>query len=94
MSIEDRAPERIVVDVIQRVYGDATQGALDHRAASEIVTALRNAGWADLNAVGAIIAAAGGRVTITERDMLDDWEVWRSEDHAARGIALEARRVR
>lgn len=56
--------EQIVRDVIQRVYGDATQTMLDSQAAREIVAALRDAGWASLDEVALLIEAAGGSITV------------------------------
>jgi hypothetical protein len=80
--------ERLVRDVIQRVYGDATQTVLDQRAASEIVTAFRAAGWASLDEVAVLIEAAGGSITVPHRLMMDgrDRQVTRQDDFAADGV--------
>jgi hypothetical protein len=67
-------PVRVVRDVIQRAYGDATQTPLDHQAASEIVTALRSMGWASLNEVALLIEAAGGSIKVSSRQMLHSSE--------------------
>ena len=71
----------VVVDTIQRVYGDATQTVLDREAAREIVSALRAAGWASLDEVALLIDAAGGSVTVpkhlaasTERRVVERFE--------------------
>ena len=63
-----------VMDVLQRVYGDATQTVLDHQAASEVIAELRRRGWASLDDVARIIVAAGGEVTIPDRLMLSGEE--------------------
>lgn len=79
---------RIVRDVIQRVYGDATQTVLDQRAAWEIITALRAAGWASIDEVAVLIEAAGGSITVPDDLMLDgrDRRVMRHDDYEARGF--------
>lgn len=78
---------KIVQDVIQRVYGDATQTALDHEAAVEILRALRAAGWASLDEVAVLIEAAGGSITVPDRLMGDgrDRVVSRQDDFASMG---------
>ena len=80
-----KSTETIVRDVIQRVYGDASQTVLDYAAAREIVAALRDAGWASLQEVGAIIHAAGGDVTVSGREMGRDFRVYRNE-HTLDGV--------
>ena len=77
----------MVVDVIQRVYGDATQTPLDRQAASEIVAALRAAGWASLDEVAMLIEAAGGEITVPGRILGDPRErrVTSQEDFATMG---------
>lgn len=77
----------VVADVIQRVYGDATQTFLDRQAASEIVAALRRAGWASLDEVAVLIEAAGGSITVPDALLCDgkDRVVTRAEDYASRG---------
>lgn len=77
----------LVADVIQRVYGDATQTALDRQAAREIVAALRQAGWASLDEVAMLIQAAGGEI-IVPADILSDARerrVTRQDDFATLG---------
>lgn len=82
-----------VRDVIQRVYGDATQTALDHQAAREIVAALRQRGWASLSEVAMLIEAAGGSVVVPDVLASDVREriVERHEDFAARGTRFTVR---
>lgn len=77
----------MVAEVIQRVYGDATQTVLDRRAASEIVAALRTAGWASLDEVALLIEAAGGEITVPGRMLSDTRErrVTRQDDFASLG---------
>lgn len=77
----------VVRNVIQRVYGDATQTVLDAQAAREIVAALREMGWASLEEVAVLIEAAGGSVTVPDSLMLDTRErrIMRSDDYASRG---------
>ena len=58
-------------DTIQRVYGDATQTVLDERAAREIWKYLLSVGVAPASGVAMIVAAAGGRVTVTDELLLD-----------------------
>lgn len=64
----------VVQDVIQRVYGDATQTTLDCEAATEIVRALRGMGWASLDDVGMLIEAVGGEITVPHRVLANDRE--------------------
>lgn len=40
--------KRLVRNVIQRVYRDATQTQLDDQAADEVISALRDIGWAEV----------------------------------------------
>jgi hypothetical protein len=61
----------LVASVIQRVYEDATQTALDRKAAREIIAALRAAGWASLDEVAVLIEAAGGEIAVPDRLMVD-----------------------
>ena len=78
----------LVANVIQRVYGDTTQTVLDRQAASEIVTALRNAGWASLDDVARLIDAAGGEVVVPRNILADscDRVVTRQDDFASGGV--------
>lgn len=86
----------VVRDVIQRVYGDATQTVLDDRAASEIVAALREMGWASIDEVGRLIAAAGGEVTISDRLMLsgEEYVVTKEQDFRHGGFIFRSRLAR
>lgn len=86
-------PTRVVRDVIQRVYGDAFQTTLDHQAASEIVGALRERGWASLDEVALLIEAAGGSITVPDRLAMDSRErvVERSQDFATHGTRFTVR---
>lgn len=61
----------LVTEVIQRVYGDATQTVLDQKAASEILDALRSAGWASLDEIAILIEAAGGEIVVPHRLAFD-----------------------
>ena len=65
-------PTDLVTDTIQRVYGDATQTALDREAARQIVAALRAAGWASLDEVARLIEAAGGSITVPDHILAND----------------------
>lgn len=58
-------------DTIQRVYGDATQTVLDDRAAREIWKYLLSVGVMPVSGVAMIVAAAGGKVTVTDDLLLD-----------------------
>lgn len=76
------------MDVIQRVYGDASRTVLDRRAASEIVKALRERGWASLDEVALLIDAAGGEIVVPSRLMLEtkDRVVTKQDDYASGGF--------
>lgn len=86
---------RIAADAIQRTYGDASQTALDHQAASAVVSDLRAAGWASPSEVAAIVAAAGGKVVLTDehmRAMLNDrYELMVHEDGPTLNKVIQAR---
>lgn len=69
---EDR---RAVRDVIQRGYGDATQTILDDQVAGNILTELKTRGWISLQEVGAIVAASGGEVRVTVKDIMTSYKV-------------------
>lgn len=69
--MSEQSAADLVAGVIQRVYGDATQTVLDRRAASEILTALRGAGWTSLDEVAMLIEAAGGEITVPRRILSD-----------------------
>lgn len=77
----------LVADVLQRVYGDATQTVLDRRAAEEVVEALRRAGWATLDEVAILIESAGGSITVPDLIAGDPRErcVMVTDDYAAGG---------
>lgn len=85
--MSDRNPTDLVAGVLQRVYGDASQTVLDRRAASEVVSALRNAGWASLDEVAVLIEAAGGSVTVPGSLIHDgrDRRVTSQDDFASGG---------
>jgi hypothetical protein len=78
----------LVASVIQRVYNDASQTVLDRQAASEIVTALQEAGWASLDDVGRLIDAAGGEIVVPGEILHDvrDRQVTRQDDYASGGV--------
>jgi hypothetical protein len=61
----------LVARVIQCGYQDATTSVLDALVAEDIVAALREAGWATPGEVATIVAAAGGRVEVSERCATD-----------------------
>lgn len=65
---------QIAADAIQRTYNDATQTVLDHRAASAVVADLRAAGWMSPQEVAAIVAAAGGNVTLQDEHLMAAWD--------------------
>lgn len=77
----------LVAATIQRTYNDATQTHLDRQAASNIIAALRSAGWASLNEVAVLIEAAGGSITVPDRLMQDgrDRRVTVQDDYANNG---------
>lgn len=77
----------LVAGVIQHVYGDATQTVLDREAASEIISALRGAGWASLDEVAILIEAAGGEIVVPDRLQADGRErrVTVQDDYRAMG---------
>lgn len=60
-----------IADTIQRVYGDATQTALDRRAAEEIWRFLKARGVAPFSTMAAVVVAAGGEITIPENVLVD-----------------------
>lgn len=60
-----------IMDTLQEVYGDATQTVLDHRAATAVWKRLEEMGVAPASGVAAIVAAAGGEVTIPDALLLD-----------------------
>ncbi|QCB93283.1 hypothetical protein [Cellulomonas shaoxiangyii] len=62
---------REVMNVLQSGYGDATQTVLDRQVAGEIVRHLRSSGWAAPDEVRALVACAGGEVTLDQRVMAD-----------------------
>lgn len=86
--------KQLVCDVIQRVYGDATQTALDYKAATEIVVALGQAGWAAPEDIALLIKAAGGQVEITRkmREEFDrNWTIERWDDPATDSTTVRVR---
>jgi hypothetical protein len=62
---------RGIADVLQRVYDDATQTALDRHAAAEVYAYVLSCGMAPLETVAAIVEAAGGDVTVPSRLLID-----------------------
>jgi len=62
---------REVMDVLQSGYGDATQTALDRQVAAEIVKRLRSWGWIAPDEVRALVACAGGEITMDRRILAD-----------------------
>ena len=60
-----------IAETLQRVYGDATQTVLDRKAAREVFKVCTEMGMAPLSSVAAIIAAAGGRVTVPHDLLID-----------------------
>lgn len=89
--------KQLVLEVIQRVYGDATQTELDDHAASEIIAALRRVGWASPDDVALLIKAAGGEITITRRmreestkhQVLESWEDLATDSTVVRARDVE-----
>jgi hypothetical protein len=82
-----------ITDVIQRVYGDATQSALDHRAASEIWRHLTERGVIPPSLIAAIVESAGGEVIVPSRVILDPPDqLWLSEDGPWNGRKLQSGR--
>jgi hypothetical protein len=81
-----KSTDQLVVDVIREGYGDSTTTQLDLEVSENIVKALRTAGWASPDEVRAIVAAAGGRVSVPFDLMLDPPAVltsWRDPLHDA-----------
>jgi hypothetical protein len=78
-------------NALQRGYGDATQTVLDDRVAGDVLSTLRERGWASLDEVAAIIHAAGGEVRLDDeamRHIMDqDLEVTVSVDCSAPGMS-------
>jgi hypothetical protein len=68
-----------VRSVIQRVYGDATQTVLDHRAAEAIVSALLAAYWIPPTALAGVVLGAGGQAAMDLRPLDGGYELltWR-----------------
>ena len=85
--------QQAVMDALQRGYGDATQGVLDAKVASDILRVLRERGWASLSDVASVILAAGGEVVVTPKAQRDglNAEVFASEDYASGGRKFIAR---
>lgn len=65
--------------VIQRVYGDATQTVLDHRAAEAIVSALLAAYWIPPTALAGVVLGVGGQAAMDLRPLDGGYELltWR-----------------
>ena len=82
-----------VRNTIQRVYGDATQTVLDEQAAREVISTLRELGWASLDEVAVLIEAAGGSITVPDHLMFDGKErtVLRADDYANQGHRFTVR---
>lgn len=71
----------LVAQVIRSGYQDATSTVLDRQVARDIVNALREAGWAAPEEVRAIVAAAGGRVSVSDNLIMDPpKELFRTRD--------------
>lgn len=90
-----------ITATIQRVYGDATQTALDRKAASEIWGFLTGHFMATPTFVAAMVTAAGGEILIPDRVlmdldrdaslvMVDDWNGKRILVRSRGGIATGA----
>lgn len=77
--------------IIQTTYGDATQTVLDDQCARNIETYLARHGWASPEWVKAIVASAGGEVTIDERHLTDPPELMVSTDRATGDKRLRTR---
>lgn len=60
-----------VCDALRAWYGDAITTARDRQVAHSIVQVLCEAGWCPPNMIAAILEAAGGSVTVTDRQMVD-----------------------
>jgi hypothetical protein len=86
--------KQLIRDVIQRIYGDAAQTALDDRAASEIISALREIGWAAPEDTALLIKAAGGRIVVT-RDLQEEfgrnWQIERWDDPLTDSMTVRVR---
>lgn len=94
-SVQQDTATKIVRDVIQRVYGDATQSDLDFRAAEEILRALQEAGWASLEDVAMLISAAGGEIEVTyDMKILRPWSGLRVERHDDPATGTTSVRIR
>jgi hypothetical protein len=89
----DNTITRGIADVLQRVYGDATQTVLDHRAAREVWEYLLSRGVAEHSTVAALIAAAGGEIRVSESLLLDPpqevktWRVMDPPEHVYRVVS-------
>lgn len=82
-----------IATTIQRVYGDATQTALDRKAAAEIWRYLQERGVMPLSTAAALIEAAGGEIVVPERVLIDPPdEVARSEEWADGSVRYRTRR--
>ena len=68
---------------LQQGYGDASQTVLDDRVAGDVLSTLRERGWASLQEVAMLIIAAGGEIRVSDHDMmrtLDNLQVTVHED--------------
>jgi len=81
---------------LQQGYGDATQTVLDDKVAGDVLSTLRERGWASIQEVGALILAAGGEIRLTDAVMMtlyrgDAIEVEVHEDPLTRDKVFRAR---
>ena len=86
--------KQLVRDIIQRVYGDATQTVLDDTAATAVISALRRVGWASPEETALLIKAAGGQVTITrtmQEEIGPGWQVERWDDPTTDSTVVRVR---
>ncbi len=86
--------ERTVADVcqiIQRAYGDASQTVLDRECALAIIRHLREEGWSPPETVAAIVAAAGGRVEVSDDLLAEDHDLLASRTFDPPAMVLQSR---
>lgn len=67
---------QLIVDVMQRGYGDATQCQLDFKVASDIVDALLKADWCPPNVLSAIVESVGGEIKVLRKHLADPPEMY------------------